>query len=656
MRVVGLASGGKDSCYALLKAAAHAHTVVALAHIEPPADEPDSWMYQSVASNAVPLLAEALDLPLFTRKTNASAKSRQLAYTPVEGDEVEDLVALLGDVKMAFPDLQAVCAGALWSDYQRLRVESAASRVGLLSLAPLWRREQRELLTEMLAVGVDAILVKVAGVGLQPNHLGSTLAEMQPTLEKLEALYGSHICGEGGEYETLVCNMPTFKKRLTLDDVKIVLHQQSDVAPVAYLQILSSHLEEQSSPLPLDLDALVPPIPERLLPLDESLGIRDDFLTSHSQSPHVKLVPPQGQVAVQPIFLETRQYAHVVCFSKLSGAQGVMHAATSLQDQLRDNGLGLGDILYVWLYLHSVQGSAYANANRAYCNVFGVAECIPPPARACIAMPNGEFSVTIEAIARRRRRQSGDDSRTLHVQSLSEWAPPCIGPYAQVVEDNGVTFVSGALAMHAPNASLISGTGARAQTRGCLFNIQRTLEATRTSFDQLTFYVAYVVSAHFFASVHHEFYKVVTNSNTILAVVPCDGLPKNALVEIRAVGSYKEDIPVFTCEYPCSSFASDLNQSLDCAKLFSVRHGSLVFAKVFVSSAAGSSEHVSRVFLEKLRSIADDLQILASQVYVAAKDYDALCQGCEREGRSLHVIRTRWIPGGARILSVLTLL
>lgn len=32
---------------------------------------------------------------------------------------------------------------------------------------------------------MDAIIIKVAGIGLKVTHLGKTLAEMQPTLRKL---------------------------------------------------------------------------------------------------------------------------------------------------------------------------------------------------------------------------------------------------------------------------------------------------------------------------------------------------------------------------------------------------------------------------------------------------------------------------------------
>ena len=37
----------------------------------------------------------------------------------------------------------------------------------------------------MIEAGLEAILIKVAGIGLTAKHLGKTLAQMQPTLRKL---------------------------------------------------------------------------------------------------------------------------------------------------------------------------------------------------------------------------------------------------------------------------------------------------------------------------------------------------------------------------------------------------------------------------------------------------------------------------------------
>lgn len=66
------------------------------------------------------------------------------------GDEVEDMLALLKEVKQQIPSVSAVSSGAIASDYQRLRVESVCSRLGLVSLAYLWRQDQSLLLQQMV--------------------------------------------------------------------------------------------------------------------------------------------------------------------------------------------------------------------------------------------------------------------------------------------------------------------------------------------------------------------------------------------------------------------------------------------------------------------------------------------------------------------------
>jgi diphthamide synthase (EF-2-diphthine--ammonia ligase) len=51
MKVVALVSGGKDSCYAMMKCIQYGHEIVALANLLPvddSVDELDSYMYQTV--------------------------------------------------------------------------------------------------------------------------------------------------------------------------------------------------------------------------------------------------------------------------------------------------------------------------------------------------------------------------------------------------------------------------------------------------------------------------------------------------------------------------------------------------------------------------------------------------------------------------------
>jgi len=70
---------------------------------------------------------------------------------------------------------------------------------------------------------VHAILVKVAALGLDPHkHLGKSISQLQPYLHRLNSLYGSNVCGEGGEYETLTLDCPVFGcGRIVLDAFEV---------------------------------------------------------------------------------------------------------------------------------------------------------------------------------------------------------------------------------------------------------------------------------------------------------------------------------------------------------------------------------------------------------------------------------------------------
>lgn len=548
MKVVALVSGGKDSCYVQLKCLSYGHEIVALAHIAPPANvaEADSFMYQSIGSAAIPTLAETLGLPLHVRETSAAARVTTLSYAPTApGDEVEDLLALLRDVKAAHPEVTAVCAGALWSDYQRLRVESAAARAGLLSLAYLWRRDQPELLDEMVAAGVHAVLVKVAAVGLDESHLGRSLEEMRPTLQRLEESYGVHVCGEGGEYETLVLSLPTFAHDIVLDaETPVVCHSEDPVAAVSYLAVPRLALTEKSADHAA-LTGQLPPVPKLPTALDvvenDVFPSKDEACPGRpagSELTRVAVAPGDVHVSARHLSLD---YSHVAVRCGTGGADGVAAAAKALRDCLSEC-VGasevdpLADVLFVWLRLEALSGAAYSSANAAYSSVFGTAACTPPPVRACVGMTGTGAPVTLEALARRGRR-SDPETVTLHVQSISEWAPPCIGPYAQTVADAGVVHVCGVLPLAAPTVSIPPGLGARAQVRAAMHNMARTLEAAPTSMDRLRLVVVYATAECVGDVAEEEVRAAVPGFSGALAVVPVDELPKSALVEIRAVSA-----------------------------------------------------------------------------------------------------------------------
>jgi diphthine-ammonia ligase len=239
MQVVALISGGKDSSFNIIKCIEQGHQVIALANLYPQngTEELDSYMYQSVGSNVIEMISECYGLPLYRRPITGTAVTQLMDYIPTDGDEVEDLFLLLQDILKIHPDIKGVSSGAIFSTYQKNRVEQVCSRLGLTSLAYLWQREQLSLLDEMINAGIHAVLIKTAAYGLGKQHLGKSLSGMREELKDLSERYGLNACGEGGEYETLTLDSPLYAKgrlELSLNDSEIVVH--NNAGSVVYLK------------------------------------------------------------------------------------------------------------------------------------------------------------------------------------------------------------------------------------------------------------------------------------------------------------------------------------------------------------------------------------------------------------------------------------
>lgn len=90
-------------------------------------------------------------------------------------------------------------------------------------------------------------------------------------------------------------------------------------------------------------------------------------------------------------------------------------------------------LLAVCLYIRDM--ADYPKINKIYSQYFD----LNPPVRVCVQAPITSFAV-IEAVA----TLSPDRKRSMHVQSVSHWAPANIGPYSQCVQvslSTGVMFL-----------------------------------------------------------------------------------------------------------------------------------------------------------------------------------------------------------------------
>ncbi|KAK7061844.1 Diphthine--ammonia ligase [Favolaschia claudopus] len=544
MKYVALLSGGKDSCYNLLHCKRNGHELVSAASLGPGPgkEEIDSYMYQTVGQDAIELVARALDVPLYRRVISGQALEQGSEYgarshaSGTTGDETEDMHALLSTVKAHHPEIEGVSVGAILSNYQRVRVEHVCRRLSLTPLCYLWQRDQGELMAEMVEAGMESILIKVAGIGLTTKHLGNTLAQMQPTFIKLNNLYGAHICGEGGEYETLTLDCPMFKQRIVLKEVETVVLSDSGFATVAYLRIKSAILQPKSDVA----DSSSITVPEMLD--DPFTSVKDNVQSSIEESATID----QAHAPLQSLPLsmfekpQSRKVGSWVAIASIcSNAVGESPASLDeevnqcfsiLQDELARHSLELSDCTNINIFLSSMD--LFSAVNTVYGMFFGTS----PPARACVAVNlPAPHRVMLDCIAHTRTTER----HALHVQSLSYWAPANIGPYSQAIMINKRVFISGQIGLIPHSLALPSSPSLGLQTALSLQHVERVTRAISTvsggwqGHTQLALYWLANITDLGAVRQGHSVSEQKRVAPTLFLVV--EHIPKNALVEKQVV-------------------------------------------------------------------------------------------------------------------------
>lgn len=79
---------------------------------------------------------------------------------------------------------------------------------------------------------LDARIIKIASFGLKRAFLLKSISDLYDTFEKMKAYL--NVCGEGGEYESLVLDSPLHKSKIIIDDFDIIDVSKDDYAPVSY--------------------------------------------------------------------------------------------------------------------------------------------------------------------------------------------------------------------------------------------------------------------------------------------------------------------------------------------------------------------------------------------------------------------------------------
>ena len=479
-------------------------------------------MIQTVGHEILPGLSFCLEIPLIRRQTKGLAKYSNLDYPhrdnqqynddnhEEEDDEVEDLFQLLLECKIRFPTVNAVCSGAILSNYQRLRVEAICKRLDLHPLAPLWGLSQRWLVRQMCALNthkgdveddekkeyqpaIDAVIVKVAALGLTRDMIGKSIFSLRHRLEELARTSGVGECGEGGEYETIALNcnkvlFPNFK--LVIDKMEII----SSGSGSFYSKIHMWHIERKSN---LEKNTMSDDTVSNFtstLPIPSHSELSDCVIwsTKTHNSPHDLLLVSSElykDTQKEELYTLTKERGKDdLSFSSSSmGSSNIftvsvssstcslslhqpMNAAFECLEKakhiLLNHGLTLSDVCNCHVYLQNMDD--FESVNVAFKQFFTTDQF--PPSRSAIEVKQklsrsikamSPF-ITIDFIALRGGSiacKNGIRSirSTLFVSSRSGWAPQCIGPYCQAnLLFNKIVLAAGQIGLDPSTMTLVT--------------------------------------------------------------------------------------------------------------------------------------------------------------------------------------------------------
>lgn len=189
-------SGGKDSCYAMMKAVAMGLQPKVLLNM----------------MNENGKVSRSHGLPLAILKQQAEKMHLPIVTIPATWNDYETkFIDTLQTLKADY-GLDAAVFGDIDLQPHRDWEEKVCNAAGLKAVLPLWQENRIDLVKEMLTNGIETMIVS-CNTQMGEKYLGKIMTTA--LAEELEAK-GIDSCGENGEFHTMVINCPLFSEAIAL--------------------------------------------------------------------------------------------------------------------------------------------------------------------------------------------------------------------------------------------------------------------------------------------------------------------------------------------------------------------------------------------------------------------------------------------------------
>ena len=214
-------SGGKDCCLACYRAGKNGLKVRYLANTV--TEDGERSCSHGLSAKVIQLQAQAIGIPVVQRLTTRD--SYEVEFTSMlrafKQEGIEG--GVFGDI-----DFNA----------HREWIERVCRKANITPHLPLWEESQDKVLQEFIDSGFEAIVVAAKTDLFDEEVLGQKIdGDFIKSLKELRRSKDITLCGEAGEYHSLVIDGPLFQKRMEIMEANKVSREEHWFLDISHAEL-----------------------------------------------------------------------------------------------------------------------------------------------------------------------------------------------------------------------------------------------------------------------------------------------------------------------------------------------------------------------------------------------------------------------------------
>lgn len=195
-------SGGKESCFAVYQAIKQGYKISCLVNFI--YGNSGRVNFHGTEPGLIQLQSRLTGIPLLQRETTWNGYEAEFKET----------------VKSLIPNgIEGMVFGDIYVQEHKDWVERVCGELNIKSIEPLWGRNTDTIMAEFIEYGFKSVIISARADVIDEMWLGKTIDSKFVNYLKSNDI---DVCGENGEYHTLVVDGPIFQRPVDIIETRVI--------------------------------------------------------------------------------------------------------------------------------------------------------------------------------------------------------------------------------------------------------------------------------------------------------------------------------------------------------------------------------------------------------------------------------------------------